>query len=362
MADSASTESTDSLEAMARTVVDAYDLPPIIGVRALSLGNNATFEVTTEQVEGDTSWSEATSGGRLVLRIHRPGFRTVAHTRSELRFLQAAQKYLEGSGLEVPHPVSARDGSLVVEVNPPPSDTSVGGPRHCDLLTWVAGDVRVPGQGLDPNAVRSLGRALALLHNAAEKFETPADFELPRWDANGLFTTAGSPFRPLLGLEEILSPTDRRFFDEIADRTQVVFDSLDEGPEPSFGVIHFDYILGNCHLSRRGDRWDVGVIDFDDCGWGYFLYDLCPLLGNLAGYPGAVADNPDYPALRSAYLDGYRSARALPAAWETYLPALMAARNAALCMWTAGLDVSPTPKEDAEWRMNLARRCLELSS
>jgi Ser/Thr protein kinase RdoA (MazF antagonist) len=102
------------------------------------------------------------------------------------------------------------------------------------------------------------------------------------------------------------------------------------------------------------------VIDFDDSGWGSFLYDICPLLGNLAGYPGAIVDNPDYPALRAAYLDGYRTARPLPVVWEAHLPVLMAARNASLCLWTAGLNMSPTPKQDAAWRMELARRCLEL--
>nr|WP_238363266.1 phosphotransferase [Actinopolymorpha pittospori] len=318
----------------------------------MRLENNATFEVLTD----------GPSAGRFVLRIHRPGYRTVAHTRSELRFLQTVHEYLAGSDVEVPQPVPARDGRLVVESKLPASEASPGGLRHCDLLTWVAGDALVPGNGLGPNAVHSLGRALALLHNAAEQFEPPADFELPRWDADAMFTTLASPYRPMLSLDELLSPTDRGLFDEIADRTRAAFAALDAESGSSFGVIHCDYILGNCHLRNSGGAWRVGVIDFDDCGWSYFPYDLCPLLGNLAGYPGAIADNPAYPALRSAYLDGYRTARPLPAAWETHLPVLMAARNANHCLLTARLDLSPTPREDAAWRMDLARRCLELPS
>ena len=358
MTDDARTEA-DLLEALARTAMTGYDLPPLTGLRPLSLGNNATFVVTTEQAYGHHQPGHGSLDERFVLRIHRPGYRSVAQTRSELEFLQAAQEPLSGSHVQVPRPVPARDGRLVVEVDLPAGHRSVVRSRHCDLLTWVPGEVLVPGRGLSPNAVRSLGRGLALLHNAAERFVAPADFELPRWDADGMFTMA-SPFRPLLDLDDILSPTDRALFDEIADRTRAVFDTLGEESDSSFGVIHGDYILGNCHLSSSGDSWDVGVIDFDDCGWSYFLYDLCPLLGNLAGFPGAVADNPDYPALRSAYLDGYRTARPLPAAWESYLPVLMAARNANHCLWTAGLDQSPTPREDAAWRMDLARGCLDL--
>lgn len=323
------TDSPADLLELARTAVAAYDLPQIARLQLLEGGNNTTYEVVTEGRK------------RLVLRIHRPGFRTATYINSELRFLQ----HLRDCGVQVPQPVPARDGRLVVEA----------GQRYCDLLTWVAGEAR--GR-LEPAAVHSVGRACGLVHNASARFVPAADFELPRWDADGMFTTQASPFRPLLGLDEILSPVDRRLFDEIAERTRAAFDAI--AGEGSFGVIHGDYILGNCHLRRSGDEWHVGVFDFDDCGWGYYLYDLCPVLANLAGYPGAVADNPDYPALRAAYLDGYRTARELPAEWEKYLPVLMAARNANHCLWTAGLDVSPTPRKDAAWRMNLARRCLEL--
>ena len=74
----------------------------------------------------------------------------------------------------------------------------------------------------------------------------------------------------------------------------------------------------------------------------------------------AEASNPDYPVLRSAFLDGYRTVRELPVDWEEYLPVLVAARHANHVFITAGLDVSPIPREDAAWRMSMARRCLEL--
>lgn len=323
------TDNPDDLVGLVRTVLAAYDLPPDVGIQSLGSGNNTTFDID--------------AGDRFVLRVHRPAYRTLAHIQSEARFRQ----YLSDSGARVPRPVPARDGRLVVEAEQ----------RYCDLMTWVPGEVLVPGNGLDLPAVHSLGRALALVHNAAEQFVPPPDFALPRWDADGMFTAQASPFRPLLGLDEILTPEDRRTFDEIADRTRAVFDAMTEN---SFGVIHGDFILGNCHLSRNGSDWNVGIFDFDDCGWGCYLYDMCPLLGNLAGYPGAIVDNPEYPLLRSTYLDGYRTARELPADWEKHLPVLMAARNANHVFITAGLDVSPTPREDAAWRIGIARRCLEL--
>jgi Ser/Thr protein kinase RdoA (MazF antagonist) len=323
---------TADLTDLARTAAAAFDLPTIVGVELLEGGNNTAFQVTTAD------------RNRSVLRVHRPGYRTTRYINSELRFV----RHLYDSGVPVPQPIYARDGRLVVEV----------GQRFCDMLTWVDGDVLLTDGGLDADAVHQLGRTCGLMHNAAARFVPPDDFDLPRWDAAGMFTAQASPFRPQLDLDELLSTGDRVAFDDIAQRTRAVFDAI--SGDDSFGVIHGDYILGNCHLRRSEIDWHVGVFDFDDCGWGYYLYDLCPLLANLAGYPGAIRDNPDYPALRAAYLDGYRTVRELPVEWEKHLPVLMAARNANHVFWPAGLDVSPTPREDAVWRMGMARRCLEL--
>lgn len=316
---------------LARAALSAYDLSPETRLMLLASGLTTTFQVVTAE-------------RRYVLRLHRPGYRTTDNTRAELSYLRDIGPGLAGADVDVPQPVSTQDGGLVVEV----SDD-----QHCDLLTWVDGEVRRPGDGLDADAVRQLGRALALMHNAADDITAPSD--LPRWDADGMFTAAASPFRPLMDIDEILSTADRAAFDEIANRTREIFAEL----SAEFGIIHFDYILGNIHLSRKGSGWQVGVFDFEDCGLGSYLYDLCPLLGNLAGYP-AGGYNPDYPALRDALLNGYRSSRPLPVQWEHHLPVLMAARHANHCFLTAGLNVSPTPREDAAWRMGLARLSLEV--
>jgi Ser/Thr protein kinase RdoA (MazF antagonist) len=316
---------------LARAALSAYDLSPETRLTPLASGLTTTFQVVT-------------ADRRYVLRVHRPGYRTAANTRAELTYLCDLGEALVGSGVDLPVPVSTRDGDLVVEA---PDD------QHCDLLTWVDGEVRRPENGLDAAAVRQLGRALALMHNAADGITAPSD--LPRWDADGMFTAAASPFRPLMEIDEILSTADRADFDDIANRTREIFAEL----STEFGIIHCDYIIGNVHLSRNGREWQIGVFDFGDCGLGCYLYDLCPMLGNLAGYPLGTY-NPDYPVLRDALLNGYRCSRPLPVEWERHLPVLMAARNANHCFLTAGLNVSPTPREDAAWRMGLARLSLEL--
>ncbi len=208
--------------------------------------------------------------------------------------------------------------------------------------------MRRPGQGLGPRSCRRLGAFLGRLHRHAEGFAPPAGFRLPRWDADGLFTAA-SPYRPG-PLEDLFSPEDRALFEAVAERTRVVFRRLGEGRD-QFGLIHADFILINCHWHGREPR----VLDFDDCGWGYFLYDLCPLLGNLKDYPS-------YPALRRAFLEGYRGERPLPPEHEAQIDLLIAARHATSCLWAAGCHRSggagPDVAAHVAYRLGEVRRYL----
>jgi Ser/Thr protein kinase RdoA (MazF antagonist) len=74
--------------------------------------------------------------------------------------------------------------------------------------------------------------------------------------------------------------------------------------------------LINCQFSHGR----VQVLDFDDCGFGYFLYDMCPLLGNLK-------NSAQYATLLRAFLAGYRSIRPLDPDYEPHIDVLIAARH-----------------------------------
>ncbi len=192
-------------------------------------------------------------------------------------------------------------------------------------------------------------------HQISETFVPPEGFRLPTWDARAMFTE-DSPYRPG-PFRSLLSRSDRAVFDEVSEETAAIFESLGGGGE-AFGLIHNDFILGNCHLVRARNGWDLGVIDFDDCGWGHFLYDLAPVMGNFSDYR-------HFHRLRAAFLDGYRSVRALPVELEAHLPVLMAARHAGHCLWAAGLVHSNGSRgldtaEHIAYRMREVRRCLAM--
>lgn len=329
----------DAVKVSADSALALYDLPGLVTVEPIRLLNNAVFAVTA----GDRS--------RFVLRVHRPRYRLAEQTRAELAFLDAVHEPLNADGIRIPAPVRAADGALSVVVDLPDLEGEV----HCDLLTWVEGEVRRPESGLGLRGAHQIGRAQARLHQAAEQFSPPDDFILPTWDAQAMFTER-SPYRPG-PFREFLSREDQAVFDTVADSTADILEALGRD-RYAFGLIHHDFILGNCHMVRTGRGWSVGVIDFDECGWGHFLFDLAPVMGNFSDYG-------HFRRLRAAFLDGYRSVRDLPAALEAHLPMLMAARHAAQILWAAGLAHSNGSEEldtadHIAYRMWEVRRCLAM--
>jgi Ser/Thr protein kinase RdoA (MazF antagonist) len=145
---------------------------------------------------------------------------------------------------------------------------------------------------------------------------------------------------------DLLPTPVRTQFDEIARRMRTVMADLGTAPD-AFGLIHADLHLENALFIADV----VHVIDFDDCGLGYWLYDLAvPLWDNR------YRDN--YPDLRAALLKGYGEVRELPDL--THLDDFIATRDVAFGLWFAGMaQVNPAFAADLDKTMDYIRRSLD---
>ena len=90
-----------------------------------------------------------------------------------------------------------------------------------------------------------------------------------------------------------------------------------------FGLIHADMRLANLLVEDGTTR----LIDFDDCGFGWFGYDF----GAAVSF---FEDSDIVPALRAAWLAGYRRHRAFSARDEAMLDVMVLLRRMALLAWT----------------------------
>lgn len=219
--------------------------------------------------------------GRYALRLHRPGYRTLAELQSELDWMAM----LEKGGLTVPRPIPSRNGRLVEVVE----DTPVS------VLTWLPGRM-VGAQGaLDAitdraGYMRALGALLARLHALSDAWTPPPGFIRPRWDHPGL--TGDAPLWGPFWRNPDLTSAQRAAV--LAARSKADAALMRMGQTLDFGLIHADAITENVMI----DGETLMLIDFDDGGWGYRVFDLATvLMRQLAA--------PDYPALRAALLEGY---------------------------------------------------------
>ncbi len=250
---------------------------------------------------------ELPGGTTAALRLHRPGYQMRAAIESELWWTGA----LAAAGLPVQRPIPGRDGVMVAQL---PSG------RMASAVTWLDGrPVGAAGRPL-AGSVRQrsalferIGALVARVHAASDRLTLPADFERPRWDLEGLLGAHPhwGPFwaNPALGAEERALLLRMR----VAGRERL---SAWQAGGGDFGLIHADLmrenILCDDDLPRDGAPTDGGrlaLIDFDDSGFGFRLYDLGTLmLQNL--------DDPAYPALLEAALSGYAGRRPSAAAVE----------------------------------------------
>ncbi len=120
---------------------------------------------------------------------------------------------------------------------------------------------------------------------------------------------------------ELRGPADAALVAEVFDHVSRTEQALGETAD-TFGLIHADLHQGN-YVFKDGK---VSAIDFDDCGWGHFIYDFAVTLSEVS-----VLHN--YSALRDGLLDGYQRIRPLPASLEIHLPAFLALRELKLMMW-----------------------------
>src|SRR5262249_11773507 len=95
----------------------------------------------------------------------------------------------------------------------------------------------------------------------------------------------------------------------------------------------------------------VGAIDFEDCGYGHWLYDFAVPLT-------ALRRNSEYRSLRQALLTGYRRHRSLSAEHERLLDHFMALRT--LQDLLGMIEVRDQPAFHDEWEASMASTLQEL--
>ena len=290
--------------------LDRWTLSPRTSISLLNVSENATFALSDP------------AGRELVLRLHRVGYSSLEEIRSELAWMDALRR---DGVIQTAPPVPGADGDMVQILE----SRAAAPPRFAVAFE------RLPGKEPDPrDAVRwfeRLGELTARMHGHAKTWGLPPGFRRKRWDFDAMVGPRGfwGSWRDGIGLDaagvEILESAlafIRRRLDRFGESAE------------DFGLVHADLRLANLLV----DGSHLRIIDFDDCGFSWFLYDFATSVSFIEHEP-IVAD------LLRAWCKGYRTTLSLSAEHEAQIPTFVVLRRILLTAWLASHAEAPFARE-----------------
>lgn len=301
------------LEAGLREALPRWGLSRDADLSLLTISENATFRAR-----------DGASGRDVIFRVHRPGYHTRAEIESELAWIEAlAQDRIVATLAVVP----LADGSLIADID------DGGDTRHVVAFGLLPG--REPAEDDDlPRWYRELGAVNARLHRHAREWRRPDGFVRKLWDFDAMLgdVQLWGDWRAGLGLDA----KGREILERCAVELRRRLDAYGKG-EDRFGLVHADMRLAN--LLVDGDT--LHVIDFDDCGFSWYLYDFAAAIS-------FSEQEPWVPQVRQAWIDGYRSVAPLADADCAMIPVFVMLRRMLLTAWIASHSETPTAQAMGE--------------
>jgi Ser/Thr protein kinase RdoA (MazF antagonist) len=275
----------------------------------LNTSENATFRVTR-------------AGSRAILRIYRIGHRAEAEIEAELDWMQELR---DQDVVETPLALRRLDGGRVGEIV-----TSIG-PTYGVLFEELPGVS--PSEDHLERWFERLGGLCARLHRHSADRSSCVRSRRPSFDWNNLIGPAA-----IWGPSSAAPYLDARAIPVLDRASANIQQRLQEYGRVAgrYGLIHGDLRLQN--LLVHDDS--VRVIDFDDCGSCWLLYDLATALSLLEEQPAA-------PNLLEAWIEGYARRRVLCGEDLRIIPDLIMMRRLQVLGWFGSRSDSELAREYA---------------
>lgn len=267
--------------------------------------------------------------GRHALRLHRLGYHSDDELRSELQWMQA----LEDAGIHTPTVVPTPSGDLFVKQ----SGDGLPGAIQVDLFEWIDGaqlgsvEEGIADEAMAVDTFGTIGEIAARVHNQATNWTLPEGFTRHAWDEHGL---AGD--RPFWGRFWEIDAASGAQRDLLKRAKDTIFQRLKTMPKTpdTYSMIHADFAPENLMVDENGVR----LIDFDDAGFGWHLFEIATSVYFLR-------QEPFYDAALAATIEGYRRHRALSDEHLEYLPLIMLARGTTYVGWVHTRHETETAQE-----------------
>lgn len=300
------------LEHLAQDSLHLWDLPEGSTTTLINLSENATYRVDKPGFDQPD-----------ILRVHREGYHSKNAIECELAWMKSLR---EDGGVITPTAIPGLDSELIqihgIEGLPIP--------RHLVLFEFIEGVEPDENQNLI-KPFENLGETSAKLHLHVLKWTLPSNFERLTWDFEHMLGT--TPNWGDWRKAPAMDADAKAILERQAETIERRLEAFGKGRE-RYGLVHADIRLANLLIVGDSTR----VIDFDDSGFGWFLYDVATALS-------FIEDHPKVPELIDAWVRGYRRVRDLPAEDEAEIPTFIMLRRMVLLAWIGSHGDTDLAKE-----------------
>ncbi|MFW9961782.1 MAG: phosphotransferase enzyme family protein [Candidatus Thorarchaeota archaeon] len=228
---------------------------------------------------------------RFVLRVTPPGHKTLDEVKAEIDWLV----YLAENHAPVVRVIPSRTENLVESV------ITDSGPISVVCFEWASGRI-VTKEDFSPELFKTWGETTGMLHRLTKDYKPLAKGRIQWFD------------------DEYL---DRRLIPSDQNRVLERFDSLIEHfktksiSRDSYGLIHQDVHQDNLFLDRK----NLTVLDFDDCVYGFFVFDIANALGfSIWEKPDNMTNREFADFYLKHFMEGYVRENQLDESWKDDLP------------------------------------------
>jgi Ser/Thr protein kinase RdoA (MazF antagonist) len=296
-------------EFAAREAAGHWGYGPDARLELLCVSENATYLVRHPR-----------AGEPAVLRLNRPGYHGYDALVSELAWTAALR---EADVVSTPRWIPTLTGEPLARLTPGRGDE----PRHAAMFGYARGAHPEDDPAAGIAELVQIGDIAARLHAHARSWRPPAGFRRFSWDLAAALGDGAGQLGRWGDWRTDLAVGESRVVERAESQLRQALSAY--GYTPSrYGLIHADLRAANLLSEGAGGESRVTVIDFDDCGYSWFLYDLAASVSFLE-------HRRELPELIGSWLEGYRKTATVGAADLAVVPSLVMLRRLQLQAWAS---------------------------